>query len=532
MWPLDTTTGVSAVLPNAADLDDRDLVAQLICVELRDYDGDPLLRRRFLDELEVHRWGGVIVFGGDLDAVRALLEEADARVPVPLIVSGDFERGLGQQFPASGTLFPPLMALGAAADPALAGAVGNAIGSDLSVAGFHVDFAPVADLASEPSNPIIATRGAGDDPEAVAGIVGAFVEGLQSAGVAAAIKHFPGHGRTTTDSHHSLPVVDVDRPMLEATDWVPFRTGLAAGTRIVMTTHVAFPRLEPDGAILPGTYSAAVNAILKGEWAFDGVVCSDALMMGALSGESPARAARAALEAGVDWLLYPPDPVAVVEGVVSDLERGAIERRRCENAVRRLLDLKAWVGVGRVAPERSTPHSAPLAEALAGAALTADPPEPPSGAAWPDRAQWTFVLDGEISSRDIVLANELQPEVAERAVYVDTTAHPDAIEAAIGEARKRSANAWSACAVFNPVRAAKGRAGLSEAALRAVEAALVEASEAVLLIFSNPRIVAEVGAPSRVVWCYGEDPSSQRAAVAFLRGALPARGQLPVRIPR
>lgn len=532
MRPPDAAAVVNAPLPAPASLDDRHLVAQLICVELRDYDGDPVLRRRFLEDLEEHRWGGVIVFGGELDAVVELIEEADERVPIPLIVTGDFERGLGQQFPDAGTLFPPPMALGAAGDPALARDVGRALGLELAAARFHVDFAPVADLASEPSNPIIATRGVGDDPAAVAEIVGAFVEGLQSAGVAAAIKHFPGHGRTTTDSHHSLPVVDVDRSRLEVTDWVPFRAGLSAGTRIVMTTHVAFPRLEPDGALRPATFSSAVNAILKEEWGFGGVVCSDALMMGALSGESPARAARNALDAGVDWLLYPPDPMAVIDGVAGDLARGALDRRRCEDAASRLLELKAWAGVGRVAGGRTAPDRGALAETLAATALTADPSDPPGDAGWPDRAQWTVVLDGEISRRDVVIADELDPEAASRVVYVDTTAAPEAVEAAISESRSRSGKTASACAVFSPVRAAKGRAGLSDPALRAVEAALAETRESVLLIFSNPRIVAEVGAPSRVVWTYGEDPSSQRAAVAFLRGALPARGQLPVQISR
>ncbi|MGH7587691.1 MAG: glycoside hydrolase family 3 N-terminal domain-containing protein, partial [Gemmatimonadota bacterium] len=296
------------ILPDLRSLAAGDLAGQLVCISLRDYAGDRSARAAFLEDLDRHGWGGVIVFGGDLAAVRDLVAEADERSAVPLLVTGDFERGLGQQFPRSGTTFPPLMALGAAADPALAREVGRSVGAELRAAGIHVNYVPVADLAVEPANPIVATRAAGDDPRAVAAIVAAVVEGQQAAGVAAAVKHFPGHGRTTLDSHDVLPFVEAAREELERSDWVPFRAGLEAGARLVMTAHVAFPALEPDGTRRPATFSRALlDGLLRGVWGFQGLVCSDALMMGALAGEGPGATARRALEAGVDWLLYPPD---------------------------------------------------------------------------------------------------------------------------------------------------------------------------------------------------------------------------------
>lgn len=525
-------------LPDAAALPAGDLAGQLVCVVLRDYAGEPAAREAFLADFERHGWGGVIVFGGRLGAVSELLAEARSRSAVPPLVVGDFERGFGQQFPEGGTVFPPLMALGAAGDPALARAVAVAVGRELRDHGFHVNFAPVADLASEPANPIVATRAAGDDPRAVAAVVGAFVEGSQSAGVAATVKHFPGHGRTLLDSHAVLPVVTASRPELEAADWVPFRAGLDAGARLVMSAHVAFPALEPDRAAdRPATFSRAIMTdLLRREWGFEGLVCSDALMMGAVTGEAPDEAARRSLAAGVDWLLYPPDPPRVHAGLVRGLADGSIDRERCEAAVRRLIDLKRWAGLAAgagAAPAAggvSLASALPLAEAVAGAALTARPAEPPEGSAWPDRAQWVVVLDGAITPGDIVLGKELAPEAADRIVLIDTTGEPAAVRAAIEEAGRRCARAWAACAVFSPVRAWKGRAGLSEAGRRAVAAACGSAREAVLLIFSNPHIVREVQPPSRVVWTFGEDAASQRAAVAFLRGALPAAGRLPVQI--
>lgn len=519
-------------LADPADLGTEDLAGQLICVALRDHAGDRRERRAFLDGVERAGWGGVIVFGGEIGAVRDLLAEADRRAKVPLLVTGDFERGFGQQFPAFGTSFPPLMALGAADDPGLARAVGRAVGREMREAGFHADFWPVADLANEPANPIVATRAAGDDPERVAAIVAAVVDGLQSAGVAACVKHVPGHGRTRLDSHEVLPVVDADPATLEATDFVPFRAGIEAGARLAMTAHVAFPGLEPDGARdRPATFSRAIATdLLRGGWGFDGLVCSDALMMGAVADAAPEAAALRALRAGVDWLLYPSDPERVRRGLVAAIRDGELDRSRCEEAVERLFAVKRWAGVGDPPPEASTTRPLPLAEAVAGAAVTARPASPPEGAAWPDRAQWVVVLDGAVEADEVVLKEVLAPAAAERMMVVDCAAEADVVRERVSEVASCCERGWVACAVFSPVRAWKGRAGLSAEARAVVDAACGSAAEAVLILFSNPRIVEQVDAPSRVVWCYGEDGPSQRAAVSFLRRELPAAGRLPLKI--
>ena len=528
---------MTLAFPTAERLSAAEMAGQLVCIALRDYRGDPAARETFLSSFDRHAWGGVIVFGGDLAATADLLAEARARSPIPPLVTGDFERGLGQQFPRAGTRFPSFMAFGAAGDPSLARESWREIGRELAAAGFHVDFMPVADLALEPANPIVADRAASDDPELAAAIVAATVEGLQSAGVAATVKHFPGHGRTTVDSHEALPVVEASREVLEASDWIPFRAGIAAGAKLAMSAHVAFPALEPDGARdRPATFSPALaTMLLRHEWGFEGLLCSDALMMGAVTGESPAVAARRALEAGVDWLLYPPDPERVHAELAAALEAEPGLRATCERAADRLLELKRWAIGGAATAATSEPFdvaasAAPLAEAVAGAAIVSDPPAPPPGPAWPDRAQWVVVLDGGIGLDEIVLQEELAPAAARELLVVDTSAGSDAVLAAIGTVRERCARAWVACAVFSPVRAWKGRAGLSAAAREAVRVATADASEAVLIVFSNPRIVNEIEAPSRVVWTHGEAPASQRAALDFLRGSLPSHGRLPVHL--
>lgn len=505
------------------------LAGQLICVPLRDYSGDRGQRERFLTETERNQWGGVIVFGGDAEAVRDLVAEANELTSIPLLVCGDFERGFGQQFPRSGTTFPSIMALAAGGDARLAREVGEATGHDLRAYGFHVNLAPVADVAVEVTNPIAAPpRTASDDPVLVADVVSAVVEGLQRAGVGATLKHFPGHGRTTVDSHSELPVVTATREALFECDLVPFRAGIDAGARVIMPAHVAFPALDSELGDQPATFSRAITTdLLRSELGFEGLVCSDALMMGAVSGESAGLVAQQALLAGIDWLLYPPEPDRVREFVAHSLETGTLDDGLCRAAVRRLLGLKLWA-FGQPSAKTTASPSAELARAAAEAALTASPAEPPGDASWPDDARWVVILDGGMAVEDVVIKEQLAQPAARDLLMIETAESSGGEEAMIAEIRRCCSGQRTVCALFSPIRAWKGRPGLSRLGRSAVAAACGQASEAVLLNFSNPNIVREIEAPSRNVWAYGEDAASQSAAIGFLRGQLPANGRLPV----
>jgi hypothetical protein len=235
-----------------------------------------------------------------------------------------------------------------------------------------------------------------------------------------------------------------------------------------------------------------------------------------------------ALAAGVDWLLYPPDPPGVAAGLAAALAEGGAARARAEEAAGRVLELKRWV-FSRPPIEPPPTSARALADAVAAAALTADPASPPGDPAWPDGAQWVVVLDGAIEPREVVLAEGLSRHAAGRLLVIDA-ADPGGAAARLAEVRERCDGSRVACAVFNPVRAWKGRAGLSPAALEAVRSALGGAAESALLLFSNPRIINGLDTPSRVVQAYGEDPASQRAALAFLRGERTATGRSPVRL--
>ncbi len=254
--------------------------------------------------------GGFIVFGGTREAVARLTERLEEDAGRSLLISADLERGAGQQI-AGLTELPPPRALASLGDLGPARAAGQLTGAEARSVGINWVLGPVADLDLEPDNPIVQTRSFGADPARVAEQVTAWIGGAHDAGVLTCAKHFPGHGRAATDSHDRLPVVDTSVAELERTDWVPFRAAIAAGTDAIMTCHVAFPALDPSGRA--ATRSAPILDRLRTWMGYDGLVVTDAMIMEGFSAAAgAAEASRAALLAGVDLMLYPPDVAAVV----------------------------------------------------------------------------------------------------------------------------------------------------------------------------------------------------------------------------
>ncbi len=252
------------------------------------------------------RVGGVVLFARNVaspEQLRALVAELHARAPVdaPLCVAIDQEGGRVQRLRAPWTEWPPMRRLGERGSPADTQAVAAALGRELADLRIDLDFAPVADVDTNPANPVIGDRSFSRDPDAVARHAVAFTLGLQREGVAACAKHFPGHGDTTVDSHLELPRIEHDRERLERVELVPFRAVAAAGVASVMTGHVLLPRID---ARLPATLSPAVLALLRDEIGYDGLVFSDDLEMRAIADRfAPADMTHAALAAGVDALL-------------------------------------------------------------------------------------------------------------------------------------------------------------------------------------------------------------------------------------
>jgi beta-N-acetylhexosaminidase len=270
-----------------------------------------------------------------------------ARYAAPLLVAADQEGGQLIALGEGPTAFAGNMALGAVGDDDLAERVGAAIGREVRAMGVNVVYAPVLDLATEPGNTALGIRSFGDDPAAVGRLGAAMIRGLQAAGAAATIKHFPGLGEVAQDTHHGLGVVLATRDELATGGLVPFRAAVAAGARMAMTAHVAVPALTGD-TTLPATLSRSVlEDLLRSEIGFSGLTVSDALNMRALAqGAAQAVDVIAAVRAGVDLLLCVADRAAqrrIEETLVAAAGRGLFDREELAASSARLRDLRAWL---------------------------------------------------------------------------------------------------------------------------------------------------------------------------------------------
>ena len=290
--------------------------------------------------------------------VRELTERvqrAAAGFDGPLLIAADQEGGQLLALGADPTPFAGNMALGAVDDLALTEAVGAAIGREARAMGVNVVYAPVLDLASEPDNRAIGIRSFGEDPSLVGRHGAAMIRGLQSAGVAAGMKHFPGHGEITQDSHHGLGVVERSRDELERRTFAPFRAAVEAGARLAMSAHVAVPALTGDPT-LPATLSrVAMHDFLRDELGFDGVSVSDALDMRAIAqGAAQAVEVIAAVRAGLDLLLCSADREAqerIEATVVAGAARHLFEPDELAASASRLAALRSWLAGAGPAPE-------------------------------------------------------------------------------------------------------------------------------------------------------------------------------------
>ncbi|MGI9181727.1 MAG: glycoside hydrolase family 3 N-terminal domain-containing protein [Longimicrobiaceae bacterium] len=290
--------------------------------------------------------GGLIISRGRPEALAAKLDAAQARARVPLLVVSDLETGPGMRLNPGGTDLPPAMAFGAADDVALAREAGRITGVEARAVGIHMTLGPVLDVNSNPDNPIINIRSFAEDPERVARLGSAWLQGARDAGLLSAGKHFPGHGDTEVDSHVGLATIFGDSARLEAVELLPFRRAAAAGMDGVLVGHIAAVGLEGRGA-LPASLSARViGGLLRGQLGFQGLVFTDALNMGAITrsyavGEASIRA----LQAGADVLLQPPGTGSVIAEIVRAVEAGRLPRERIDDSARRMLSAKAAAGL-------------------------------------------------------------------------------------------------------------------------------------------------------------------------------------------
>lgn len=352
-WP----PGATARLPAADRLSLAEQVAQMVVVrasghlfdhEIRypAWEADSATLTRYVKDLGV---GGVILLGGSAAEVGLKTQALQSQARIPLLVAADIEEGVGQRF-SGATWFPPPMALSAVAEKdlslalAYAEAFGAATASEALAIGLNWVLAPVVDVNNNPHNPVINVRAFGDHLAQVSALTQAFLRGAQTQPVLTTAKHFPGHGDTAVDSHLELPVLTHDLERLNALELEPFRGAIAARVDAIMTAHLHIPALD---ARYPATLSApTLTGLLRQRLGFDGLIVTDALVMGAIANAyGPYEAAVLAVEAGADVLLMPGDPEGAIAAVVEAVNLGRIDPERILASVERL-----WRAKQKAAP--------------------------------------------------------------------------------------------------------------------------------------------------------------------------------------
>jgi beta-N-acetylhexosaminidase len=266
---------------------------------------------------------------------------------LPLLIAADFELGLSNRLNGA-TAFPNAMALGATGHLDYAESFGRITALEARAIGVHWNFFPVADVNSNPDNPIINTRSFGGDAGQVGDFVSAYIRGAHSAGMLVTAKHFPGHGNTATDSHLGLAQVSGDRPRLDSVELPPFRKAIQAGVDSVMVAHVTAPALDSAPNSVATVSPTIITGLLRHDLQFSGVIITDALDMAGLTrlyAKDIGREAVDAFKAGNDMLLIPPDLDAAYQAMIAAVRSGEISQSRLDESVLKILKLKASLGL-------------------------------------------------------------------------------------------------------------------------------------------------------------------------------------------
>ncbi|HJU50752.1 MAG TPA: glycoside hydrolase family 3 N-terminal domain-containing protein [Acidimicrobiia bacterium] len=463
------------------------------------------------------RVGGVTLYRSlnidNAEQTQRLTRDIQEAAGRQVLIAVDQEGG---QLTAAGpetTHFAGNMALGATRDPTLAKQIGRAIGIELAALGITVNYAPVADVASRPWNPSLGIRAFGEDPALVGVMTAAMVAGIQSAGVAATIKHFPGKGEATVDPHHGLPVLDLELSRLEQVEFPPFRAGIEAGARLLMVGHYGLPAVIGDRTTPTSISEVAIKELIRGLLGFEGVIITDALDMGGFGSAST----DLPLVAGADLLLYGPAQI------------GSLPSWQGESNPR-LQRLLAWLSAHEQPPLTavgSADHRS-LAGTLARRALTLVRDTPgllPIQIGADDRILAVMPRPTDLTPAD---TSSMVPPGLASAIR---TRHRPTTEVVVDQepSQAQVRAALQAAADHDLIVAGTIDAGPGQAEL--VGGLVATGKPVVAVAMRTPYDLARYPSAGTYVCTYGIHPPSMEALVAALFGEAPMTGCLPAAVP-
>ena len=482
-----------------------------------------------LDELRALRPGGIILFArnvGTPDALRELVTALREIDEVPPLIAIDQEGGRVARIRDGVAEIPAMMALGATGDAALAERAGALVGADLRGLGITLDFAPCGDLAREANNTVIGARSFGSDPHDVARMASAFARGLESQGVAATIKHFPGHGATVVDSHVDLPHISLDAQTLRATDFVPFAEAIRTrAVSCVMSAHIVVDAFDAE---LPATLSPRLlTGVLRDELGFTGVTFTDCLEMDAIARRvGTVAGAVAALRAGADCVVISHQLALAREAVaaiVAAVASGKLPEARLDEAAQRVRRLRERLA--RVAVYPPVDRDAGLTIARDAVTIVRG-----SLAIERDRPVTVISFEGETYEGAVGKHHEhasLNAALRARRIAAEIMRVPLAPDAddvelllALIDSQRALAPRTFVVMMRRAHRSAEQRTAIAQILARAPEAIVVSARE--------PYDVAVVPAAKNLACIYGDERVSIEGLADVMTGRANARGRLPV----
>jgi beta-N-acetylhexosaminidase len=509
---------------------------------------------------------GPVLYRTQPNVAAELLNRLQRSSPQPLIIAADFERGVAMRLNGV-TVFPHAMAFGAAGKLEDADAFGRITAQEARAIGVQWNFFPDADVNSNPTNPIINTRAFGGDPQQVSDLVAAYIRGAHDGGMLTTAKHFPGHGDTATDSHLGVAAVVGSRERLDVVELPPFRRAIEAGVDAIMVAHVTVPALDPEPHHIATTSSAVVTGLLRNQMGFKGIIVTDALGMGGLArlyNKGIGRAAVDAFKAGSDVLIVPPDIDGSYRAMVRAVRSGEISRERLDQSVRKILELKASLGLHKarlvdleqLSRQVARPENLEVGQRIADDAITL---VRDNGQVLPLKAAGTSELVaayhpvGRVRDRRVavIFSDDLRTDSGHmletqilarvpdaRVIYVDArsatgmkTTVLDAVNAAehVIAAVYVIPTAGKAVAGFS---GPKNSVAMDDATGALLKAILEKAApRTVVLAMGNPYVVQSFPEIENYLCAFSNMSVSETAAVKAVFGEIPIHGHLPVTIP-